>query len=124
MSTESDRKQIEDTVMKYFHGMKNADVELLKTAFHEQAGFFGPFGDQIIAAPISGLYEWVSNELAPGAGGKDHALEFDSIEVEGPIGLVKCRERGFMGHDFAEFFTLLKVDDQWKITNKSYSAIA
>jgi hypothetical protein len=113
---------IESTITRYFRGMKEADVDLLKSAFHEHAGFFGPFGDQLIAAPISHLYDWVAGNLTPDASGSDHEIDIDNIEVQGPIAMARCTEKGFLGHDFAEYFTLLKTDDGWKITNKSYAA--
>lgn len=114
---------IEATVTRYFRGMKEADVDLLKSAFHEHAGLFGPFGAEIIAAPISTFFEWVAENLEPGASGEDHELEIDSIDSIGPVALVRCRELGFMGHDSAEIFTLLRTDAGWKITNKSWAEI-
>lgn len=114
---------IEATVTRYFRGMKEGDVDLLKSAFHECAGFFGPFGDDLIAAPVSHLFDWVGENLKPGASGEDHKIEIDSVDVIGPIALVRCREFGFMGHDFGEFFALLRTDDGWRITNKSYAVI-
>jgi len=65
----------------------------------------------------------VSGNLTPGASGNDHEINIDAIEVKGPIAMATCTERGFLGHDFAEYFTLLKTDSGWKITNKSYAAV-
>ena len=61
--TTDEKAAIEATVTRYFRGMKEGDVGLLKSAFHEQAGLFGPFGEDIIAAPISALFEWVGANL-------------------------------------------------------------
>lgn len=119
----NDTANVEATINRYFRGMNEGDVSLLKSSFHEQAGFFGPFGPELIAAPIAHLYDWAGENLPVENGGGDHRMEIDEVEIKGPIALVKCHERGFMGHDFAEYFTLLKTDDGWKITNKSYAAI-
>ena len=120
----NDSANVEATIARYFRGMKEGDVALLKSSFHDQAGFFGPFGSDLIAAPIGHLYAWAEENLPlENGGGDDHRIEIDEVDIRGPIALVKCRELGFMGHDFAEYFTLLKTESGWKITNKSYSAM-
>jgi len=117
-----DTANVEATIARYFRGMKDGDVALLKSSFHDQAGFFGPFESEVIAAPIGHLYEWAEANL-PVESGSDHRIEIDEVEIKGPIALVKCRELSFMGHHFAEYFTHLKTDSGWKITNKSYTAV-
>lgn len=121
--TNSEKAAIEATVSRYFRGMREGDVDLLKSAFHEQAALFGPFGEETIAAPIAKLYEWVADNLQPGSSGDNHRLEIDTVDTIGPVALVRCRELGFLGHDYGEVLTLLRTGDDWKITNKSYGPI-
>jgi hypothetical protein len=103
--------------------MKNADVNLLRSAFHDEAGFFGYVGDELFAGPVSGLFDWVTANLKPGDNGPDFRLEIENIDAHGPIATVTCRELGFVGHDFRQFFTLLKDARGWRLTNKSFAAL-
>jgi hypothetical protein len=121
--SDSERKAVETVMNRYFEGMKNADVELLESAFHKDAGFFGYVGEELFAGPVGGLFEWVSANLTPGACGPSFRLELDAVETHGPIATVSCRELGFLGHDFLQYFTLLNEGRGWKITCKSFAAL-
>jgi hypothetical protein len=65
MSSATDESEIRETINYYSEGMRTADVERLKKAFHEQAILCGYLGDELITAPIQGLYDWVDANPAP-----------------------------------------------------------
>lgn len=115
--------QIRDTIDRYVEGMRTADVALLKSAFHKHANMFGDFGDNLMAAPIDALFDWVSAELEPGATGADHRVEVEDVEIAGDVALARVHERDFFGGDAREFFTLVRTDDGWRITNKSWATV-
>jgi hypothetical protein len=120
---QKDEAAIRDTLGRYMEGMKTADVALLRSAFHEHASFFGDFGNEVIAAPIEGLFEWAAADLEPGKTGANHRMEIDDVEIAGNVALVRCCELDFFGGSAREFFTLVRGDDGWKITNKSWGDI-
>ncbi len=84
---------------------------------------FGDFGDNLMAAPIDALFDWVSAELEPGATGADHRVEVEDVEIAGDVALARVHERDFFGGDAREFFTLVRTDDGWRITNKSWATV-
>lgn len=114
---------IRETIDRYVEGMRTADVALLKSAFHEHANMFGDFGDDLMAAPIGTLFDWVSAELEPGATGADHRVEVEDVEIAGDVALARVHERDLFGGDAREFFTLVRTDDGWRITSKSWAAV-
>ena len=46
--------------------------------------------------------------------------QFNSQWVVGTIAAVRVESDNWTGHRFSDFFTLLKVDGQWKIMNKVF----
>jgi hypothetical protein len=120
----TDDTRIRETLDRYVEGMRTADVALLRSAFHDHANMFGDFGDDLMAAPIETLFDWAAAELDPGATGDDHRVEVEDVEVAGDVALARVYERDFFGGDAREFFTLVRTDDGWRITSKSWATVA
>ncbi|RBI85626.1 hypothetical protein DRV85_07800 [Rhodosalinus halophilus] len=119
----SDDIAIRETIDRYVEGMRTADVALLRSAFHEHANMFGDFGDELMAAPIETLFDWASAELEPGATGADHRVEIGDIEIAGGVALARVHERGFFGGNAREFLTLVRSDEGWRISSKSWATV-
>ena len=62
MEKSSEEQGIREAIAHYADGMRTGNVERLKRGFHEQAILCGYLGDELIAAPIAALYEWVDAE--------------------------------------------------------------
>ena len=92
-------------------------AETLKRGFHEQAILCGYLGDDLIAAPIVALYEWVGANPAPDVTGEPFDCEILNIEVTSRVATATVRETG---HDGAviDHFHLLKVGERWWIVSK------
>ncbi|WP_241691184.1 nuclear transport factor 2 family protein [Roseovarius sp. A46] len=119
----ADETPIREAIDRYVEGMRTADVALLKSAFHEHANLFGDFDGDLMAAPIGTFFDWVSEELEPGATGAEHRVEIEDVEIAGDVALARLHERDFFGGDAREFFMLVRSDDGWRITCKSWSTI-
>lgn len=119
----ADETPIRETIDRYVEGMRTADVALLRSAFHEQANLFGDFAGELMGAPIGTLFEWASEELEPCATGAAHRVEIEDVEIAGDVALARGHERDFFGGDAREFFTLVRSDDGWRITCKSWSTL-
>ena len=61
----TDEGLIRETIDRYAEGMRTADAAILQKAFHEVAILCGYLGDEMIAAPIQGLYDWVESNSVP-----------------------------------------------------------
>ena len=107
---------ISETLQHYLDGAKTGKGDLMKPAFHADATIFGYVGPDLFAGPIQGLFDW-NDQNGPA---KDIVAKITSIEVVGTIAAGRVESDNWTGHRFSDFFTLLKVDGQWKIMNKVF----
>lgn len=70
MNYSIEENAIRETINHYAEGMRTHNVEILKQGFHSQAILCGYLGDEILAVPIEGLYEWVQSNPAPAETGE------------------------------------------------------
>ena len=112
---------IREAINYYAEGMGTANVEILKEAFHQQAILCGYLGDEMIAAPIEGLYDWVNSNPAPAATGEVFGCSILSIEATGRVAAATVRETSHEG-DAIDYFHLLKDGDRWWIVSKLWDA--
>lgn len=118
MSATTDESAIRETIDYYSDGMKTASVDTLKNAFHDLAILCGYLGDETIAAPVQGLYDWVGSNPPP-QGYECTVLE---IEVTGRVATAKIREVDSHGA-FVDHFHLLKVGERWWIVSKIWDVV-
>ena len=121
MTTTSDEQGIREVITFYADGMRTGDVATLKRGFHEQAILCGYLGDDLIAAPIVALYDWVAENPAPAAAGTPFSCETLGIGVTGRVATAKVRESDHHGV-VIDHFHLLKVGDHWSIVSKLWDA--
>ena len=115
-SEASDRDAIAKTLQHYIDGARTGSGDTMKLAFHEDATIFGYAGDDLLAGPIQGLFDW-NDENGPATGLK--VLGTD-VDLAGTVATVRLELDDWTGDRFTDLFTLLKVDGEWKITNKVF----
>jgi hypothetical protein len=101
--------------------MRTHKVDGLKEGFHQQAILCGYLGDEMIAAPIEALYDWVSANPAPAETGELFDCSIVSIEVTGRVAIATLRETGAEG-TVIDYFHLLKHGGRWRIVSKLWDA--
>jgi hypothetical protein len=117
MDTSSEERGIREAIAHYADGMRTGNVETLKRAFHEQAILCGYLGDELIAAPIAALYDWVGANPAPAATGELFDCEVLEIEVTNRVAAATVRETDHHG-TVIDHFHVLKVSERWWIISK------
>ena len=117
MDTSSEDRGIREAIAHYADGMRTGNVETLKRAFHEQAILCGYLGDELIAAPIGALYDWVGANPAPAATGDPYSCEVLGIEVTKRVAAASVRET-LHNETVIDHFHLLKVGERWGIVSK------
>lgn len=112
----SDYDAITETVQHYINGGKTGRTDEMKLAFHKDATIFGYIGPDLFAGPIQGLFDWNDKN------GAASELEgrITSIDLAETVATVRLELENWSGHRFTDFFTLLKVDGEWKIMNKVF----
>ena len=108
---------IRETINYYIEGMRTHSVEVLKQGFHSQAILCGYLGDELIAAPIEALYEWVGSNPSPVETGEVFGCSILSMEITGRVASAKVRETSPEG-DFIDYFHLLNDGNGWSIVSK------
>lgn len=112
----SEYDAITRTVQNYIDGGKTGHTAAMKLAFHPDATIFGYIGPDLFAGPIQGLFDWNDQNGA--------ATELEgritSIDLAETVATVRLELDNWTGHRFTDFFTLLKVDGEWKIMNKVF----
>ncbi len=112
----SEYDAITRTVQDYIDGGKTGRTADMKLAFHPDATIFGYIGPDLFAGPIQGLFDWNDQNGA--------ATELEgritSIDLVETVATVRLELDNWTGHRFTDFFTLLKVDGEWKIMNKVF----
>jgi hypothetical protein len=107
---------IAKTVQQYIDGGRTGNTEEMKKAFHPEATIFGYIGADLFAGPIQGLFDWNDqNGAATELQGR-----IASIDLVESVATVRLELDNWSGHRFTDFFTLLKVDGEWKIMNKVF----
>ena len=121
MNNSDEENGIREAINYYVEGTRTGNVETLKEGFHEQAILSGYLGDELIAAPIEGYYEWVAGNPSPAATGDVFECSVLAIEVTGRAAAATVRETS---HDevVIDYFHLLKVQDRWWIVSKLWDA--
>lgn len=112
-----DEPAIRETIDKYARGMETASVEIMRGAFHDQAILCGYLGDDLIAAPIEGLYDWVGSNPPP----EEFSFSILAIEITGRVASAKARETDPHG-TVIDHFHLLKEGDDWRIVSKLWDS--
>ena len=114
----SDYDAITKTIQHYIDGAISGKGADMKPAFHEDATIFGYIGADLFAGPIQQLFDW-NDQNGPAAGLE---ARFASIDIVGTIATVRLELDNWTEHRFTDQYTMLKVDDEWKIMNKVFHA--
>jgi len=112
----SDYDAIADAVQHYIDGAKSGKGDVMKLAFHEDATIFGHHGGDLMAGPIKLLLDHVE-ESGPVP---ELQAKIASIDVVDTVAIVRLELDKWAGDRFTDFFTVLKSNGEWKITNKVF----
>src|SRR5215471_12751543 len=107
MNSSAEENGIREAIDYYAEGMRTGNLEILKKGFHQQAILCGYLGDEKIAAPIEGLYDWVSSNPAPAETGEAFGCAILAIAITGRVASATVRETSHEG-DVIDYFHLLK----------------
>jgi Putative lumazine-binding len=110
------------TVDRYIAGARAGDGELMRPSFHPEATIAGYCFGVEYSGSIEHLFRWI-NENGPAP---KIEPRFARIEVLETIAIVHLEVQGWTGKlagvdaRITEVFTLLKRDNEWQITQKTF----
>ncbi len=120
VSAQSDEKAaVRVPVENYIKGQETGDGEYIKKAFHTEGNMIfvrdGKYMTRSFAEYIKGFTG------KPAADEKDRKRTIESIDVVGNAAVAKVI-LDYPTVKFTAYFTLLKIEGEWKIINKSFHA--
>lgn len=120
-ATEEEKKAIAVPLENYFKGQITGDGEFIRKAFNTEA--------KIMFFSNGKFNQWSSEEFASRFQGKAAADEdqrkrsFEILDVAGNAAIAKII-LDYPTIKFTDYMTLLKIDGEWKIINKTFSSEA
>jgi hypothetical protein len=106
----------------YIEGVRNGNVASLREAFHSQSSMFGWKGKDLYITPIQGLFDYVGSMPIPYKTGEPTTFIITSIQVSGNAASVEMAMDSYHGHNFMDYFQLVKIDGRWWIVSKTFHA--
>lgn len=109
-------KAIAATVQHYIDGARKGSGKTMKKAFHDEAWIYGAMADAPFIAPIQELFDRVDERgSAP-----DLEAHIAEINIANTAATVRLELHNWAGRRFTDFFTLVKIDGKWVISNKVF----
>jgi hypothetical protein len=112
---------IREAVNLYIEGIRNGDVELLRSAFHPKAMMYGSGANSTTIVEIEGLFGFVAANQPPVKTGEPHHCTITAIRNSGNTAIVEMTEEAAFGNNYINYFQLLKIDEKWVIVSKAYN---
>jgi hypothetical protein len=116
---DSEEAGVREAIQHYFQGHATGQGEHFRKAFHTDAKLFFIRDGK--------LTQWTAEEYISRASGKPAADEaqrkrrIDSIDISGNAAVVKLT-LDYPSVVFTDYMSMLKIDGQWKIVNKTFHA--
>ena len=115
-----DVRQIRDVVGVYFRGHATANADTMRAAFLPTAHIEGLRDGKFVSMTLD---EYCSR--FPGKPAADEATRrrtIDSVDITGTAAMARVT-LVYGPTTLRDYFVLLKVDGEWKIANKTFSAV-
>jgi hypothetical protein len=107
----------------YNEGVRTGHSAAMKPAFHENCTFYGYFDGKLLAGPIQMLFDWVDGN----GPSRDMQVRFASVDILDTIAVVRLEMEnvsgklaGDSGSSVSDLFQLIKINDKWRISQKSF----
>ena len=109
---------------RYVDAVFNADIETLRDVFHPQASMCGYLGDKLLIGTPEPFFEDLASHPSMAKNGDPFKGELSAIAAMGKAATATLVESGFFGSgSFVNYFHLLEIDGEWKITSKVFSTL-
>lgn len=114
-----DMELIVSTVNDYFLGMYDGDTDRLRGAFADEAQVIGYFQGAKSFLTVNQFIKFAEGSPVPKETGEGYDMKIVSIDMTGNIAVVKVEDL-YQGLQFTDYLSLMKIDDNWLIVNKTY----
>lgn len=114
-----DHDEIVKVLQLYSDGASKGDATKLRQAFHPEARMFGQLAGARVDIPISEFVAMAVGQPADTGAYRGRVL---SVTQAGDAAAAVVAEEGCWGSvSFIDFFTLARIDSNWKIVSKTFA---
>ena len=103
-------------ISQYARGAIEGNSTVMKQGFHTSAQIHGYLDGSLLADPMQVLYDYVDRH--PPANNLKYVIR--SVDWEGNAALARVEIENWHDHTYTDWFVLLKIEEQWKITGKIF----
>lgn len=115
---QSEETAVRATAMDYIEGTANGEIERIRSAFHETAALYAVNNDgSLRKIPIAQYIGYFKQGQKNDRKGKIVSVDIVNDAAQVKIEIVSGQWR------FTDYLLLLKLEDSWKIINKSYTKV-
>jgi hypothetical protein len=119
----ADYNAITAVMNTYNEAVRTGKSETMQASFHPAATFFGYYKGQLFAGPCQILFDWVDGN----GPARDVRIIQASVEIHNTIASVRLEMENLTGKlsvpeglTLSDLFQLIKIEGQWKISQKSF----
>lgn len=125
MNNYKELESVKTVINKYIDGSFKADVDLLKSVFHENARMSGYLGDQLLIGGPEPFFEDLESRPSMFEKEDPYRAYITYINITGSIASVILYETGFFGNaSIEDHFHLIKdKGGEWKIIAKTFITV-
>lgn len=120
----SEEAAVKRVLDSYADAVFNGDAKTLTGLFHPTAVMNGYLGDKLLIGGPQPFLDDIGGHPPMAETAPQFKAVFSAVHVSGRTATATLHEDGFFGcHKFVNYFHLLKVDDEWKITSKTFESL-
>ena len=118
-----DYDAITELMNLYNEGVRTGSSAIMKPGFHQAATFYGYYEGTLLGGPIQMLFDWVDSN-GPSS---EMRVRIASIDIHETIAVVRLelenlqgKLAGEEGAHLSDLFQAIKIDGEWKLSQKSF----
>jgi len=124
MNNHIESKAVRKVMQDYIDGSFCADIEKLKSVFHEKAVMNGYLGPDLLIGGPDPFFEDIASAPSMESNNDPFQAEIESIVILGNVATVALSQTGFRGEaTIVDFFHLIKTDGEWHIIAKLFTTV-
>ncbi|RKR13006.1 putative lumazine-binding protein [Maribacter vaceletii] len=115
-------RQVENLITNYFEGIFYGDIDKLEKCFHKNVYIYGDIKGLDYEKSAKEYLEGVANRKSPKDLDEIFKMKIIGIDIMGKVAMVKLHVP-MLGYNYYDYLSLVKIKEEWKITNKIFTHI-
>lgn len=115
----SELQAIESQILAYFQGLHEGNIDLIQKVFLPSAEIFGYYEGDKVTLKLHEYLNILKRMSPPVMLDEEFDMRIDGIDQIGRIASVRARYL-FQALRYTEYLALMKIDEQWRIVNKTF----